>query len=172
VPSAPRRPQARRPRRPVTAVRRTAAPAGLSAGAAAKAGLTTRAAVLGLVVCALVVSAALPLREYLTQRGQITAAQAKQQQQRARVAALEDQLRKLKDPAYVKAQARSRLHFVLPGETAYVLLQPSSAPAPAGQAALRGATATGPEAPWYSQVWGSVRAADRPAAAPSPAPSR
>lgn len=122
------------------------------------------------MVCALVVSAALPLREYLTQRGQIAAGQAKQAQQKARVQALEDQLRQLQDPAYVKGQARTRLHFVLPGETAYVVLTPSAAPLPAGRVALTGATATGPEAPWYSQVWGSVKAADRPAPLPSPTP--
>jgi cell division protein FtsB len=137
---------------------------------AAKSGLTTRAAVLGLVVCGLVVSAALPLREYLSQRGQIAAATAKQAQQQARVRALEDQLRQLQDPAYLKAQARTRLHFVLPGETAYVVLTPSAAPLAPGRAALQGATATGPEAPWYSQVWGSVKAADRPAPLPTPSP--
>ena len=135
-----------------------------------RAGLTTRAAILGLVVCALVVSAALPLREYLSQRGHIAEAQAQQARQKARVQALEDQLRQLQDPAYIKAQARTRLHFVLPGETAYVVLLPSAAAVPVGRAALTGATATGPEAPWYSQVWGSVKAADRPAPVPSPKP--
>jgi cell division protein FtsB len=147
-------------------VRQTAAPQ----AALTKAGLTTRAAILGLVVCALVVSAALPFREYLTQRGQIAAQRAQQAQQQARVEALQRQLEQLKDPAYVKAQARTRLHFVLPGETAYVVLAPSAAPVPPGKAALTGATATGPEAPWYSQVWGSVKAADRPVSLPSPKP--
>jgi cell division protein FtsB len=135
-------------------------------------GLTTRAAVLGLVFCALLVSAALPLREYLAQRGQIAAAQAKQEQDRARVQALEDRLRQLQDPAYVRAQARSRLHFVLPGETAYVLQAPLPAPTPTGRSALAGATASGPEAPWYSQIWSSVRVADQPAPAPRPTPAR
>lgn len=131
----------------------------------ARSGLTTRAAVLGLVLCALVVSAALPLRELLSQRGQIAEARAAQSQQKAKVAALEAQLRQLQDPAYVKGQARTRLHFVLPGETAYVVLAPSAAPVVPGQKA---AAATGPEQPWYSQVWGSVKAADRPAPAPTP----
>jgi len=124
-------------------------------------GLTTRAAVLGLVVCALVVSAALPLREFLAQRGQIATAQAKNEQQQQRVEALEQQLARLKDPAYVKSQARERLHFVMPGEIAYVVIRPSAAPVPAGSAALTGAAASGPEAPWYSQVWASVRVADK-----------
>ncbi len=151
----------------MTVVRRTAVPgaskdAAAGADAAARAGLTTRAAVLGLVLCALLVSAALPMREYLAQRGQIAATRSAQAEQRARVAALQHQLDQLKDPAYVKAQARARLHFVLPGETAYVVLAPSLPPRPAGKAALAEATATGSGAPWYSQVWGSVKAADRP----------
>ena len=126
--------------------------------------LTTRAAVLGLVVCALVVSAALPLREYLSQRGDIATAQAARDAQKARIAALEAQLQQLEDPAFVKAEARKRLHFVLPGETAYVVLAPSAPPVAPTRTTVKGATATGPEAPWYSQVWGSVAAADRPVA--------
>jgi cell division protein FtsB len=148
-------------------VRNTAVPADSSK----KTGLTTRAALLGMVICVLVVSAAIPLREYLTQRGQIAAAAAAQQLEAARVAALEEQLRQLKDPAYVKAQARTRLHYVLPGETAYVVITPSASPLPVGRAALTGVTAAGPEAPWYSQVWGTVKAADRPAALPTPTPA-
>lgn len=131
---------------------------------------------LGLVACGLVVSAALPLREYLSQRGQIAETRAQVAQQQREVDALERQLHQWQDPAYVKAQARTRLHFVLPGEVAYVVLSPSASPAPAGAAALPGTSASGSEAPWYSQVWGSVRAADRaparprPAASPAPAP--
>ena len=126
---------------------------------------------LGLVVCALVVSAALPLREYLTQRGEIAAAVAKQSQEQSRVDALEHELQQWQDPAYVTAQARARLHYVLPGEIAYVVLAPSASPSPgAGQGtgvagaaapAVPGAHVAGPEAPWYSQVWGSIRAADK-----------
>ncbi|MCU1593120.1 MAG: septum formation initiator family protein [Frankiales bacterium] len=119
-------------------------------------------------MCALVVSAALPLREYLTQRGQIAQQRQAQAQAEARVAALQRQLHQLQDPAYVKAQARTRLHFVLPGETDYVVLAPTAAPVSAGKAALSGATVSGPESPWYSQVWSSVKAADRPVAVASP----
>ena len=165
---ADRRPSSRRAR-PVNAVRRTAAPKDPEPRRGG--GLTTRAAILGLVVCARVVSAALPLREFLSQRGQIAELRDEQSQQQQRVDALKAQLEQLQDPAYVKAQARTRLHFVLPGETAYVLLTPTPTPLPSGQAALTGTTATGPEAPWYSQVWGSVQAADRSAPAPTPTPA-
>ena len=126
------------------------------------AGLTTRAAVLGLVVCALLVSAALPLREFLGQRGDIRQLEEQQAEAHKRVAALEEQKARLEDPSYTAALARDRLHFVRPGETAYVVIAPS-APAVAPKDAERAAAApAGPQAPWYSQLWGSVRSADRP----------
>ncbi len=125
-------------------------------------GLTTRAAVLGLVFCALVVSAALPLREYLGQRAQIADLESQQRDALSRVAALEEQKARLQDPAYVAALARDRLHFVRPGETAYVVIAPSAAPQSTADGARAAEAAVGPRAPWYSQVWGSVRSADRP----------
>jgi cell division protein FtsB len=149
------------------ASRRTPAPAGTAAHEARKGtGLTTRAAILGLVVCALVVSAALPLREYLAQRADIGRLEQQQALQRERVEALEAAKRQLEDPAYVQAEARRRLHFVLPGETAYVLLAPEPGQAPTGATAEQVAEAAGPEQPWFSQLWSSVEAAD---AEPAPA---
>jgi cell division protein FtsB len=123
------------------------------------AGLTTRAAALGLVVCALVMSAALPLREYLAQRSRIAQLQQSQQAQQGRVAALEKQRALLADPTYVASLARERLHYVKPGETTYVVLGPATAPAPVtteGQA-----PPVGGSAPWWSQLWGTTRSADR-----------
>ncbi|GAC1443939.1 MAG: hypothetical protein NVSMB55_18980 [Mycobacteriales bacterium] len=132
------------------------------AGHPRPAGLTTRAAILGLVLCALVVSAALPLREFLSQRADIRRLEQSQAAATARVAALQEQKARLADPDYVAALARDRLHFVRPGETAYVVIAPG-APAAAPADARRAASApAGPAAPWYSQLWGSVRSADRP----------
>ena len=131
------------------------------AGAAARSpqgprrGLTGRAAVLVLVIGALLVSAALPLRQYLAQRGQITELLAQQSATRVRVGELEAEKARLADPAYVAAEARRRLHFVLPGETAYVVIEPGPPSAPQGPA--------GGNAPWYSQLWAGVQAADEPA---------
>jgi cell division protein FtsB len=124
-------------------------------------GLTTRAAILGLVVCALVVSAALPLREFLSQRGDIRKLEQSQAAARHRVAQLEEHKDRLSDPAYVAALARDRLHFVRPGETAYVIIAPSAPPA-RSDARRAASAAVGPDRPWYSQLWGGVRSADRP----------
>jgi cell division protein FtsB len=125
-------------------------------------GLTTRAAVLGLVLCALVVSAALPLREFLSQRAEISRLEQSQAAARTRVAALEEQRARLNDPAYVAALARDRLHFVKPGEIAYVVIAPNGTAEAPTDARRAASTPVGPEAPWYSQLWGSVRSADRP----------
>jgi len=132
------------------------------------AGLTTRAAVLGLVVCAMVLSAGLPLRQYLTQRDAISTAVATQRDQEQRVRALEAEKQRLQDPAYIASEARRRLHFVRPGETAYILVPPSVGPAPRRSRDPRAELPAGQEAPWYSQLYDSVRAADRPAAPPAP----
>ena len=175
--TASRRPDRRPPARAAAGARRARrgdrAPARAGRAAAASAtparraqpALTTRAAVLGAASSArLVVSAALPLREYLAQRGEIGELEQQQARQRERVEALEARSAQLEDPAYVAAEARRRLHFVLPGETAYVVLAPGAG---AGAAARRGgAPAAGPEAPWYSQLWGSV-AGGRPARGPA-----
>ena len=115
---------------------------------------------LGLIVCALVISLAAPLRTYLSQRSQIAQTQAAQQDQQARVSVLAAENEQWSDPAYIAAEARRRLHFVKPGETAYVLIEPTPEPTPSGPSKTGGAMPTGVEAPWYSQLYGSVRAAD------------
>ncbi len=103
-------------------------------------------------------SAALPVREFLNQRGEIGQVRFDQEAIRQRVADLEAEKARLADPAYVASEARRRLQYVLPGETAYVVLAPTTAP---DVAAAERAKAV---APWYTQLWGSVRAADAPSA--------
>jgi hypothetical protein len=102
------------------------------------------------------------LREYLSQRADIRHLQQSQAAAKARVAALEEQKARLADPDYVAALARDRLHFVRPGEVAYVVIAPSAPPVTPADAHRAASAPAGPEAPWYSQLWGSVRSADRP----------
>lgn len=107
----------------------------------------------------MLLSAVFPLQEYLRQRAEISALATERDQAQDRVSALEQERRRLQDPAFVAAEARRRLHFVLPGETAYVLVdQPPPLPAADADAPV------GRAAPWFSQIWGSVREADRPTA--------
>jgi hypothetical protein len=111
-------------------------------------------------------SLAYPVREYVDQRSRIAALRDTAVEREHRVGELERQLERWNDPAYVKAQARERLHYVMPGETAYVVLEPDEAPAPAAAAPTQTAR---PEAaqPWYAKLWSSVEGADASAAEPS-----
>jgi len=81
--------------------------------------------VLAIAVCAVVLTLAVPLQQYLAQRAQLSDLVGQERAERARVAALEQQQARWNDPAYVREQARERLHFVKPGETAYVIVDPT-----------------------------------------------
>jgi cell division protein FtsB len=119
--------------------------------------LTARAAVLAVALASVALAVALPFKIWLAQRGQIADLRAQTQAQQQHVAALEQQQERWSDPAYVEQQARLRLHYVLPGEKAYVYLGPKPATAkPAGQGATSGPAVTGA---WYSRLWQTVEVA-------------
>jgi cell division protein FtsB len=129
--------------------------------------LTGRAAVFGLVLAALVVTLAIPVRGWFAQRAEISGLAAGVAAAEERVATLEAERDRWADPAFIEAQARQRLTFVMPGEVGYVVVD-DTAPEPAEQAGtLDGPTAQGP---WYVRLWGSVEAADEPP--PAAPPSR
>ncbi|MFI9386352.1 septum formation initiator family protein [Kutzneria sp. NPDC052558] len=137
----PRPPRARR-----TADRaRTGGAFGLSA--------TRQAAVLAMVVCALALSIAVPLRTYLTQHAQVEQELAEQAQLQAQAQQLEQRKQQLSDPAQIQAEARSRLGMVMPGETPYTVQLPGDGQqgdqhgSPQQQAA---------DQPWFEQLWNSI----------------
>jgi cell division protein FtsB len=107
-----------------------------------------RAAILALVVCAMVLSVAVPLRNYLGQRSELSAVHEQQQILTDQVAELERRRALLADPRHIEAQARERLRYVRPGETPYVVQLPQDPPGrPAGQQ---------PEEPWLRKLWESI----------------
>lgn len=114
---------------------------------------TRRAAMLAMVICALALSLAVPLRTYLAQRAEMRDEMARQEQLRAQVAQLEDRKAQLSDPTQVEAEVRRRLGYVRPGETPYVVQLPDGG---------RPAAAAPPTAPaeqrptWYGQLWRSI----------------
>lgn len=122
---------------------------------------TGRVVALIVVLAALAVTLAIPVRAWLTQRAEISALEADVAAAQIRVADLQQELEDWNDPAFVIAQARSRLHFVFPGEVGYVVLGSDDRPVtPDTTAAQR-------PVPWYEQLWESTRQADL-AGAPSP----
>ena len=114
---------------------------------------------LALVVCMLAISLAYPLREFLSQRGDIGDYRAKVAAQEKRVADLALARERWNDPAYVKAQARERLHFVMPGETVYIVLEPDEASAPVTDSER--ATRPVAKQPWFGDLWKSVEVAGK-----------
>jgi len=91
---------------------------------------TRRAVILALVVCALALSVAVPLRNYLGQRSELAEMQQQQQRLREQVDELERRKAELQDPAQVEAEARRRLRYVHPGETPYIVQLPEASPPP------------------------------------------
>lgn len=135
--------------------------------------LTVRAMVLGLVLLLAFVLVYPTLHSYLEQRTQLAQLRAQVTAAQQHNADLQAELKRWDDPAYVKAQARERLNFVMPGETAFRVVDPQTVPDTAAKAptaaATDGSAAVGSTQPWYLDVWQSVRAAGA-AAAPTSAP--
>lgn len=111
---------------------------------------TKRAAILALVVCALALTVAVPLHNYVAQRQDLAAVSEQQQALEADVARLSADRARLSDPAEVEAQARARLHYVRPGETPYVV----QFPAPPAPAVVDGQAEAG--VPWFHTLWDDV----------------
>ncbi|WP_197517818.1 septum formation initiator family protein, partial [Mycobacterium sp. E796] len=73
-----------------------------------------RAAVLAAVICVLTLTIAGPVRTYFAQRTEMNQLAASEAALRRQIADLEQKKVKLGDPAYIAAQARERLGFVMP----------------------------------------------------------
>jgi cell division protein FtsB len=115
--------------------------------------LTGRAAVLAVVICAIALSLAYPVREYIAQRQQIDQLVAQQQTLSAQVQALQQQDAKLTQTWYIEQQARTQLHMCFPDEQCYEVIsgQPPQQPASGKQSASD---------PWYDKLLQSVKHAD------------
>lgn len=129
-----------------------------------KPAFTSRAAVLAVVVTALALALAGPLRELLSQRAQISSLNSSIANSQQQVTQLQKTQKQLANPSFVEAQARDRLHYVFPGQVPYVTLTPTPAPAASAAAALA-------SQPWYGQLWASVEGASGVTPRPSPSPT-
>lgn len=145
------RPAASRRAREPQLTRSKARASGVVAATTARLGLssTRRAAILAIVVCALALTVAVPLRNYVAQRQELAAVTAEQQALQAEVEQLNDQRARLSNPDEVAAEARSRLGYVRPGEVPYVVELPNTPTAEEVEAARRAT-------PWYRSLWSDV----------------
>lgn len=158
VPRAGAPDAARSANRPAAARRPSAGGAAKRTRAPQPRRLTGRAAVMCMLLIGLLLAYAYPVRVYLSQQNEIDQLERSQAAQRQHIDELAGQLQKWNDKEYVKAQARGRLLFVMPGEKP--LLVVDNAPKP-GSAGTSAPTGSGDTSPWYGKLWTSIRTADQ-----------
>lgn len=125
--------------------------------------MSGRTAVIALVLSVLALSYAYPVRTYLEQRAEINRLRDSQGTQAERIAELEEERAKWDDPAYVKAQARARFGYLMPGEAGFEVIGPDGEPLEA-QASLNDpddVIKTVPTA-WWTSAWESMELAGNP----------
>lgn len=106
------------------------------------------------------------LHTYLSQRVEMREREATLAAANHRNDELREQLARWDDPAYLSAQARTRLSYVMPGETAYRIADPETVTG-AHQPDHSDSSVVYPDAdlpaqvrdPWYMRVWQSVNEA-------------
>jgi cell division protein FtsL len=114
--------------------------------------LTSRAAILAIVLCAVALTLAYPVRDYIANRRQIDQLEAQNAQIAAQGKHLKGLQRALASPARIEQEARDDLHMCFPAQTCYEVIYAGK---PHGQAGSERAGA-----PWYSRLWQSVAEAD------------
>jgi cell division protein FtsB len=85
-------------------------------------GISTRLLVLFIVLFAVAVTLAPPTQHYFAQRAQISALESSVESNKKKLEEARAELERWRDPEYIRSQARTRLHFVLPGERQYIIL--------------------------------------------------
>src|SRR3954466_14566746 len=132
--------------------------------------LTGRAAVVLLVLGALIVSYAQSLRVWFDQHQQVSALQQEIRDREKRVGELNDEIARWDDDAYVKAQARQRLGWGVPGgggdRGGGAGGKPVGAPPEPSSPADGTTDAQTPT--WYTKLWGGLEGAGQPPAPAAP----
>jgi len=126
--------------------------AGLRPVLAARPKLTGRAAVLVIVICAIALTLAYPVREYIADRRQVDQLAAANTRLANEVRHLRARASALNSPAVIEQEARDNLHMCFPSQTCYTVILPTKRQADGS-----------PEpsaSPWYGRLWESVRKAD------------
>jgi cell division protein FtsB len=108
---------------------------------------------LAVVACAVTLSLAYPVREYIAEHREIDQLQASNAQIAGQVRKLQAERRELASPRYIEQLARDKLHMCFPSQTCYEVITP-----PRRRGHVAAATVT---EPWYALLWKSVREADQ-----------
>ena len=114
--------------------------------------LTSRAAVLAVVLCAIALTLAYPVREYIADHRQIDQLAAQNAQIAETVKHQRAELGALASPSRIEREAQDNLHMCFPTQTCYEIIYPPKAHVKSEP--LHVAT------PWYGRLWKSVEAAN------------
>ena len=95
-----------------------------------------------------------PVKNYFTQRAQINALKSQLSADNSALQKAREQLLLWQDPEFIKTQARERLHFVLPGERQYIVIEGENTEAQNGTTKIASALVDGQ--PWYARLIASI----------------
>jgi cell division protein FtsB len=81
----------------------------------------SRVLTLATILFLMALTIAPPIKNYFTQRAQISALKSQVESNNAALEQARKDLLMWRDPEFIKSQARERLHFILPGERQYIV---------------------------------------------------
>ena len=119
-------------------------------------GVSGRNLAVATVLFVVAITLAPPLQRYFAQRAQINALRVQLHDSQATLEAATNDLARWNDPAYVASQARSRLHYVFPGEHQYIVIGATTSASSSSQATGKISTDIPAGLPWYSKVISSI----------------
>ena len=110
----------------------------------------------------LILMLASPIRDLVAQRARIAALEIQVQQSQKQVELLREIQAKWNDPNFIAAQARARLHYVMPGEIVFSVIGLDGKPEVITNAPSATAWAGEPlpPQPWYKNLYDSWLEAD------------
>ncbi len=119
-------------------------------------GISGRALAVAFVLFALAYTLAPPTQRFFAQRAQINALRAELNESKSALEQARQDLALWNDPKYVASQARTRLHFVFPGERQYIVLGAPQSSAQDSAPAAPVAEKIPAGLPWYTRVISSI----------------
>jgi cell division protein FtsB len=124
-------------------------------------GITGRGALIAAILVAVAIAIAVPARQLVDQRAEIANATAANERTEERISLLEEAVTRWSDPAFIAAQARQRLRFVFPGETAFIVIGPDGQAVEPENVGPVSTFPTLPQQPsaWYERLWASFERA-------------
>jgi cell division protein FtsB len=113
--------------------------------------------VLALIIAGMaVITAVIPFRQILEQQARVEGASAELARINLENELLNGEVQALQTPEEIERLAREKLGYVMPGETAYVVLEPEETLATTPAVPI----AEVEDVPWYAAIWNFFTGAD------------